>query len=162
MDHATTRPAKTASRPTSPGTRTADQRISVELSRAQVDQVVREAGEAGTLSTLMLGLDRVRERLVERPVQWDDARLSRSLLAGLMLLASLPVDGSYVANALIARGLEMNPSTCHRYVSTLVEVGLLERDPATRRYRLVHLPELPSPGLRPGSPALTDDADHAC
>jgi DNA-binding IclR family transcriptional regulator len=53
------------------------------------------------------------------------------------MLASFPSDGSYLGNAEIARMLEMNPSTTHRYVSTLVAVGLLERDPATRRYRLV-------------------------
>lgn len=30
----------------------------------------------------------------------------------------------------------MGASTTHRYVSTLVEVGLLERDPVSREYRL--------------------------
>jgi DNA-binding IclR family transcriptional regulator len=30
----------------------------------------------------------------------------------------------------------MNPTTTHRYLSTLVAVGLVERDPGTRRYRL--------------------------
>ncbi len=66
----------------------------------------------------------------------DDPRLSRSLLAGLLMLASVPADGGYVANAELARTLGMNPSTAHRYVSTLVAVGLLERDPDSRRYRL--------------------------
>jgi DNA-binding IclR family transcriptional regulator len=31
--------------------------------------------------------------------------------------------------------LVMNTSTTHRYVSTLVAVGLLERDAETRRHR---------------------------
>jgi DNA-binding IclR family transcriptional regulator len=31
----------------------------------------------------------------------------------------------------------MGASTTHRYVSTLLEVGLLERDPVSREYRLV-------------------------
>ena len=30
----------------------------------------------------------------------------------------------------------MSPSTAHRYALTLVEVGLLERCPRTRKYRL--------------------------
>ncbi len=65
-----------------------------------------------------------------------DPRLSHSLLAGLLMLASFPADGSYLANAELARSLGMNPSTAHRYVSTLVAVGLLEQDADTRRYRL--------------------------
>jgi DNA-binding IclR family transcriptional regulator len=30
----------------------------------------------------------------------------------------------------------MSPSTAHRYAFTLVELGLLERSPTTRKYRL--------------------------
>jgi DNA-binding IclR family transcriptional regulator len=30
----------------------------------------------------------------------------------------------------------MNTSTTHRYVTTRLAVGLIERDPATRRYRV--------------------------
>jgi DNA-binding IclR family transcriptional regulator len=36
----------------------------------------------------------------------------------------------------VAHELEMGASTTHRYISTLVEVGLLERDPVSRKYRL--------------------------
>jgi hypothetical protein len=111
--------------------------ITIELSEAQVDRVVREAADGGNMSVLLSGLNDVRAVLAREPRQLEDSRLSRSLLAGLLMLASFPSDGSYLGNAEIARMLEMNPSTTHRYVSTLVAVGLLERDPATRRYRLV-------------------------
>jgi DNA-binding IclR family transcriptional regulator len=30
----------------------------------------------------------------------------------------------------------MSPSTTHRYMTTLLAVGLLEQEPRTRRYRL--------------------------
>jgi hypothetical protein len=113
------------------------ERIVIELSSAQVDRVVRGAAEGGNMSVLLSGLKDVREVLAREPRQLDDSRLSRSLLAGLLMLASFPTDGSYLGNADIARILDMNPSTTHRYVSTLVAVGLLERDPSTRRYRLV-------------------------
>lgn len=112
-------------------------KVVIELSAAQVDRVVRGAAEGGNMSVLLSGLKDVREVLAQEPRQLDDSRLSRSLLAGLLMLACFPTDGSYLANAEIARMLDMNPSTTHRYVSTLVAVGLLERDPATRRYRLV-------------------------
>ncbi len=113
------------------------EKVSIELSPAQVDRVVRSAAEGGSMSVLLSGLKDVREVLAREPRQMEDSRLSRSLLAGLLMLASFPADGSYLGNAEIARMLDMNPSTTHRYVSTLMAVGLLERDPATRRYRLV-------------------------
>ncbi len=111
--------------------------VMIELSPAQVDRVIRRAADGGNISVLLSGLKDVREVLAREPRQLEDSRLSRSLLAGLLMLASFPTDGSYLGNAEIARMLDMNPSTTHRYVSTLVAVGLLERDPSTRRYRLV-------------------------
>jgi len=111
--------------------------ITIELSSAQVDRVVRGAADGGNMSVLLAGLKDVRTVLAQEPRQLEDSRLSRSLLAGLLMLASFPTDGSFLGNAEIARMLDMNPSTTHRYVSTLVAVGLLERDPSTRRYRLV-------------------------
>ena len=71
------------------------------------------------------------------PEQMGDRRLSRSLLSGLMVLSIFPTDGGYLGIAEIAKKLGMNSSTTHRYVSTLLAVGLLERDPATRLYRIV-------------------------
>jgi hypothetical protein len=110
--------------------------VMIELSPAQVDRVIRTAVSGGSISLLLSGLKDVREVLAHEPSQLEDNRLSRSLLAGLLLLASFPTDGTDLGNAEIARLLDMNPSTTHRYVSTLVAVGLLERDPTTRRYRL--------------------------
>jgi hypothetical protein len=68
------------------------------------------------------------------PAQMEDRRLSRSLLSGLLVLSCFPEDGGYLGIAELARTLGMN--TTHRYVTTLLAVGLLERDAATRRYRL--------------------------
>lgn len=112
------------------------EKIQIELSRSQVDRIVRNAADGGNMSVLLSGLKDIRDMLAREPRQLEDSRLSRSLLAGLLMLASFPSDGSYLGNAEIARLLDMNPSTTHRYVSTLVAVGLLERDPSTRRYRL--------------------------
>jgi hypothetical protein len=112
------------------------QAVSIELSKAQVAQVMRSAsGEGAHVSAMLYGLAGVREAMVSLSDP-ESHRLSRSLLAGLLTFASFPDDGSYLGNAEVARLLGMNPSTTHRYVSTLVEVGLLERHPSTRRYRL--------------------------
>jgi len=109
--------------------------VVIDLLPAQVEAVVRAAADGRSAAVLLAGLGDVSKALADGLEPLDDPRLSRSLLAGLLMLASFPADGSYLGNAELARMLDMNPSTSHRYVSTLVAVGPLERDPATRRYR---------------------------
>jgi hypothetical protein len=110
--------------------------ITIELSEAQVDRVVREAGEdGGLLPGLVGGIEDVEFGFRVSPAPLDDPRLSRSLLRGLMVLASFPVDGAARSVTDVADELDMWPSTTHRYISTLVEIGLLEREPASRKYR---------------------------
>jgi DNA-binding MarR family transcriptional regulator len=67
----------------------------------------------------------------------ENRRLSRSLLAGLLVLSCFPPEGNDMGIKDISEQLELNTSTVHRYVLTLVAAGLLERDPDTRRYRLL-------------------------
>lgn len=116
--------------------------VTIELSKAQVDQVIRAAGEGGTMSVLLSALKDPKWTLAadsdewSYPVQMEDRRLSRSLLSGLLVLSCFPADGGSLGIAELARRLDMNTSTTHRYVTTLLAVGLLERDSSTRRYRL--------------------------
>ncbi len=117
--------------------------VSIELSKAQVDQVIRAAGQGGTMSVLLSALKDPKWTLAidsedwSYPAQMEDRRLSRSLLSGLLVLSCFPADRRSLGIAELARILGMNTSTTHRYVTTLLAVGLLERDPSTRRYRLV-------------------------
>jgi hypothetical protein len=119
-----------------------DGSVTIELSKSQVDQVVRAAGQGGTMSVLLSALKDPQWTLSVDSEEWaypsqmDDRRLSRSLLSGLLVLSCFPSDGGYLGIAELARMLDMNTSTTHRYVTTLLAVGLLDRDPATRRYRL--------------------------
>jgi len=119
-----------------------DGHVMIELSRSQVDQVVRSAGRGGTMAVLFAALRSPNWCLADaqqedsQPQQLEDRRLSRSLLSGLLVLSCFPPDGGYLGIADLARMLGMNTSTTHRYVTTLLAVGLIERDPATRRYRL--------------------------
>ncbi|MFI5037777.1 MAG: helix-turn-helix domain-containing protein [Solirubrobacterales bacterium] len=114
----------------------------IELSKSQVDQVVRSAAQGGTMSVLLSALRDPQWTLAldseewAYPAQMEDRRLSRSLLSGLLVLSCFPPEGGYLGIAELARMLDMNTSTTHRYVTTLLAVGLLERDPATRKYRL--------------------------
>lgn len=113
-----------------------DRAISIELSRAQVDQIVRESsGEAG-VSGLLRGLTDEQSLAAKYRALSESPRLSRSLLLGLLVLACFPTDGASLAVSDIAERLGMSPSTTHRYMTTLLAVGLLEQEPRTRRYRV--------------------------
>jgi len=110
--------------------------VLIELSRSQVNQVVREASDRGNMTTLLSGLDGVRQAVGAASEQLENPRLSRSLLSGLLVLAVFPTDGSSVPVTEAARLLDMSASTTHRYFKTLLAVGLLEQDSRTREYRL--------------------------
>jgi len=128
--------------------------ISIVLSPAQVDQVVRAAAQGNTpgfssliSSRLALGQTTTDGGPSEDgpgggylPVS-DDARLSRSLLRGLSILTCFGSENRERGILEMASQLGMSPSTTHRYVSTLVELGLLVRSPRTRKYRLALAPE---------------------
>jgi hypothetical protein len=109
--------------------------LSIELSPAQVEAVVRAAADGGSVAVLLAGLSDVREALADGLEVLDSPRLSRSLLAGLPVLASFPADGGSLGTAELARMLGTNSSTAHRYLRTLAAVGLVARDPDTRRCR---------------------------
>jgi DNA-binding MarR family transcriptional regulator len=110
--------------------------ISIELTNAQVDRVVRRSSDAAGIGRLLLGLSETgasTERLKELA---ESPRMSRSLLLGLLVLACFPDDGSALAVTDVAGRLRMSASTTHRYLTTLLAVGLLEQDARTRRYHV--------------------------
>jgi hypothetical protein len=110
--------------------------ITIELTRPQVDRIVRQSANGTGVSSLLRGLAG-NETLASRyEALADSPRLSRSLLLGLLVLASFPTDGGSLAVSDVAGQLGMSPSTTHRYMTTLLAVGLLEQDARTRRYRL--------------------------
>lgn len=129
--------------------------VSIELSSAQVEQVIRSVGHAknGPLSNLLLaaldnarmanGEDHQTRRSVHEGTQsalataLDDPRLSQSLLRGLAVLSCYDVERSWRTIIDLAKELDMSPSTTHRYVKTLRAIGLLEQNPTTREYRPV-------------------------
>jgi hypothetical protein len=121
--------------------------VTITLSRNQVDHVMRAAlgdGAPPSVSSLVAGTGfhrtHARQALSSRyRALQDNRRLSRSLLAGLLVLSCFPPEGVDLGIKDISEQLDLNTSTVHRYVLTLVAAGLLERDPDTRRYRL--LPE---------------------
>lgn len=63
---------------------------------------------------------------------------SQALERGLAILSAFAEQGSALGIADLARAAELSKSTAHRYVSTLVKLGYLEQDDATRKYRFGH------------------------
>jgi uncharacterized protein (DUF1778 family) len=132
---------------------TQDQDIAIALSPAQIEQVIRSAGQinSGTVSSLLIAAldnahsspDGVHRRSLHEATQnaltnaLDDPQLSRSLLRGLAILACYGPERPWRAIIDLAKELSMSPSTTHRYVKTLRAVGLLEQNPTTREYRPV-------------------------
>jgi hypothetical protein len=135
---------------------TDDQGIAIALSQAQIEQVIRSAGQArnGTMSSLLVAaLDNAHsapggDRGTHSSSLHDatqlalsdalsDPQLSQSLLRGLAILSCFGPERPWRAIIDLAKELEMSPSTTHRYVKTLRAVGLLEQNPATREYRPV-------------------------
>jgi IclR helix-turn-helix domain len=122
--------------------------ITIALSPTQVDAVVRAAShsQAPSIAALIASsLARPRDdhgrpaagaRADLLDADADDPRLSRSLLRGFALLGGFGPDGGERGIVELANDLGMSPSTAHRYALTLVELGLLERCPKTRKYRL--------------------------
>lgn len=136
---------------------TDDHDIAIALSQAQIEQVIRSAGQArnGTMSSLLVAaldnahnthaedrMDRGSLRDATQLALSDalcDPQLSQSLLRGLAILSCFGPERPWRAIIDLAKELDMSPSTTHRYVKTLRAVGLLEQNPTTREYRPVAL-----------------------
>ncbi len=109
--------------------------IQIKLSPTQVEEVVRAVkprqapGFASMIATVL--------SRAETGVPADnDRRISRSLLRGLAVLACF--DDESLGLMEIADRLGISPSTLHRYLLTLVQVGLLEQSQETRKYALAN------------------------
>ena len=133
--------------------------ISITLSPAQLEHVLRAASQttAPGISSLISGALRRRDgppppapsgagRDEAGPVpgasRAADRRLSRSLLRGLSILTCFASTDEERGIVELSREAGMSASTAHRYALTLIELGLLERSPSSRKYRL---PAAPSP-----------------
>ena len=110
--------------------------VTIELTRSQIDRVVRSSSDGDGVASLLRTLTDDGTLAARYEALSESPRLSRSLLLGLLVLASFPTDGSSLAVTDVAGRLSMSPSTTHRYMTTLLAVGLLEQDARSRRYRL--------------------------
>jgi hypothetical protein len=117
-------------------------RVFIQLSEGQVDHVIGSTADPEASDRMLDGLTRDHTKRSGKTTQWlfstlmEDRSLSHSLLIGLEVLTCFPLDGTERGVAEVAKQLQMNNSTVHRYMSTLMRVGLLAQNPYTRLYRL--------------------------
>jgi hypothetical protein len=129
--------------------------ISITLTPTQVERVLRGAvhSTAPGIAALISGTLRRQAAHVGEldggqrpgsngaaPEAPADRRLSRSLLRGLSILTCFGAVGEERGIVELARDADMSASTAHRYALTLIELGLLERSPRSRKYRLPAIP----------------------
>jgi hypothetical protein len=116
-------------------------KVLIELSASQVNQVLRGTSQAGSLAALFSGHSDLADALVENQPAlrgydgFDNSKISRSLLQALLILSTLPADESYIGIHEICELVGSNPSTVHRYLTTWLLAGWVDRDPGTRKYR---------------------------
>jgi hypothetical protein len=115
------------------------QGISVMLSVVQVGHVLREATGSRGLRNMLVGqVDDLRVAIaavLEDP-ELNRQQVSYSTLKALDVWCAFAPPGTVRGIHEIARELGMNASTTHRYAQTLLEIGLLEQSPQTRKYRI--------------------------
>jgi IclR helix-turn-helix domain len=117
-------------------------RVFIQLSEEQVDRVIVSTAAVESAEQTLSELIGGQSKRSGTTTQWlfstlmDDRSLSHSLLIGLEVLTCFPLDGTERGVAEVAKQLGMNNSTVHRYMSTLMRVGLLEQNSYTRLYRL--------------------------
>ncbi len=117
-------------------------RVFIQLSEEQVDRVISSTDYAESPDRVHELTPKQTKKRSGKTTQWlfstlmEDRSLSHSLLIGLEVLTCFPLDGTERGVAEVAKQLGMNNSTVHRYMSTLMRVGLLEQNPYTRLYRL--------------------------
>jgi hypothetical protein len=113
--------------------------VRIDLSHAQVAQVVRSTSTGSGLEALLARLADLPTLRDSLAPLLDDPQYSRSFLRGLLVLGAFPPDGSEREVTSVAAELEVPAGTTHRYIGTWLAVGLLDQDPTSRRYKRAQL-----------------------
>jgi IclR helix-turn-helix domain len=113
--------------------------VEIELTRSQILRVCEVAAGSESEADLRQGLAgdaRSLCALLNEVARNPRPKFSKSLVSGLYVFASLPDDGTPVGIRRLAQLLEMPTATVHRYLHTLIEAELVQRDEKTREYSL--------------------------
>jgi IclR helix-turn-helix domain len=110
--------------------------VTITLTATQIAQVIRDAASRRVgVAARLSGLSSPHQLQGVLLSLLNDKRVSQSIIRGLLVLGAFPSDGSYGEITDVAKQLQLSQSTTYRYARTWLATGLLEQDPATRRYR---------------------------
>jgi hypothetical protein len=112
-----------------------DRGVLIALTDGQVAQVLREASGQADPTSLLPEVSQIDVVASVVAPLLEDPVYSRSALRALLVINALPLDGNDRELTDVARELDLSGSTTHRYMHTLIAVGLVEQDPRSRRYR---------------------------
>ncbi len=114
-------------------------RLIIKLTEEQENYLLSQILERDKTQDWLLGRQDVWEpRRAQAEAAWrnlSDARLSQGVVRAFAIITALSPVGTERRLSDLADALGMSASTTHRYVKTLVQIGLLERT-ASRLYRL--------------------------
>jgi len=107
--------------------------IAIALTREQVGQVVQQATTEGHLAVEALLPD---PEVLVRALRGTTANpnYSSSVIRAVLVLATLPADGSGQELAATAKALSLSTSTVYRYLQTWVALGVVKQERRSRRY----------------------------
>jgi IclR helix-turn-helix domain len=111
-------------------------RVRLELSSAHVGKAA-PAANGSARQPVVLRRD-LQEALAVADARLQYPRILQTKILGFLVMACFPADGGDLSNSEIAGRLDLPLTSIHSCLSRLVDLGVLERDPATRRYRHVN------------------------
>jgi DNA-binding MarR family transcriptional regulator len=110
-------------------------KVIIELTDRQLASVLRQTKADHSVAAMISGFDLKLTASAAFARMGSEKGASRSLVRGLLVLSAFPATGEPRRLSDVADELKMSTSTLHRYLSTLLALGLIERDEPKRLYR---------------------------
>jgi predicted polyphosphate/ATP-dependent NAD kinase len=115
----------------------AARRVFIALTKAQTREILGSAAGVGDFSEVISLIAQDPESVAQSVArEWENERMSRSVLQGFRILSYFVRERRELKVIEVTKALQMSQSTAHRYLITLIAVGVLEQNPRARTYRL--------------------------
>jgi hypothetical protein len=109
--------------------------VTITLTAEQISEIQDRVAVAGEALRMLPGMSDPERFAASVAAALNEPGCSHSTLRALLVLSVFPTDGTPRALTDVASEIGLSPATTHRYLQTWLVVGVLERDPDSRRYR---------------------------